>query len=88
MPKHDELKPASEKGRVNTTEELDELCDLWNDKGGEKYLGEIDYTDHKGVREAFAMVATVLADLAHLHTICKAGRANPKYWRGSRTARN
>lgn len=85
MPKHDPRVPCSTTW-VDTKKEIDELCDLWNDKGGEDYLKRIDSDDYGTLYRVYGRVAERLASLVTDHKHSRAGRQNPKYWRGSRTA--
>lgn len=87
MAKHDPRVPCSVTW-VDTKREIDELCDLWNDKGGEGYLKRIDSDDFLTLYGVYARMAESLVDVVAEHALCQAGRKNPRYWRGSRTARN
>ena len=86
MAKHDPREPA-QPSYVDTYQEMNELCDLWNDRGGEDYLKRIDSDDYGTLYRVYGEAARRLAAVVAKHPHCQAGRRNPRYWRGSRTAR-
>ena len=90
MPKHDPLIPASQRFLTISSHIIEHVVMDENEVCRDHKLADLryDFLPSERVCELANIMTNLLADLAHLHTICKAGRANPKYWRGSRTARN
>jgi hypothetical protein len=79
MPKHD---PRVQNTYFDTKKEMDELCDLWNDKGGEDYLKNINCGDLNMLWRVSGMMASRLASLVVDHSRSQYARDKPNYWPG------